>query len=180
MVCNSGGVDRAGDDAQVGGAVQHAAHDVAGQAFLQVDRDAGMARQEARQDVRHEFRHCRGIGENADVAGVAVGLFLEVVLQVVDLAHDDPRMLQQPLAGRGDFHAAAVAVQQAGIELVLQRLDPHADGGQRQVRPLGGLRQAGGFGDVDEQAEVGEIEVHGAYITAAGAGRTIQAPQTRP
>ena len=110
------------------------------------------ARQELRQDVRHEFRDRGGVGENADMAGVAVGLFLEIVFQVIDLAHDDPRMLQQPLARGGDFHAAAVAVQQAGVELVLQRLDPHADGGQRQVCPLGGLRQAGGFGDVDEQA----------------------------
>lgn len=111
-----------------------------------------MAGQELRQDVRHEFRDRRGVGEDADVAGVAVGLLLEVMFQVVHLAHDDPRMLQQLLARGRDFDAAAVAVQETGIELVLQRLDAHADGRQGQVGPLGSLGQAGGFGDVDEQA----------------------------
>ncbi|MNT78268.1 hypothetical protein D3C72_2174870 [compost metagenome] len=84
--------------------------------------------------------------------GVAIGLFLEVMLQVVYLPHDDAGVLQQLLAGGRDLHAAAVAVQQSGIELVLQRFDPHADGGQGQVRPFGRLGQAGGFRDVDEQA----------------------------
>ncbi len=101
------------------------------------------------------------------------------MLQVVHLAHDDPGVLQQLLAGGRDLHAAAVAVQQPGVQLVFKRLDPHADRRQRQVRPLGGLGQAGGFGDVDEQAEVGEVEVHGPYITAGGADSGAANPALR-
>ncbi|KAG1580979.1 hypothetical protein G6F46_015436 [Rhizopus delemar] len=86
------------------------------------------------------------------MTGVAVGLLLEVVLQVVHLPHDDAGVLQQLLAGGRDFHAAAVAVQLSGVQLVFQRFDPHADGGQGQVRPFGRLGQAGGFRDVDDQA----------------------------
>ena len=136
-------VHRAGHDAQVGGAVAHAAHDVARQPLLQVHGHARMPGQVAGQQVGHELGDRRGVGEDADMAGVAVGLFLEVVLQVVHLAQDHARMLQQALAGGRDLHAPAVAVQQAGIELVLQRLDAHADRGQRQVGALGRLRQAG-------------------------------------
>ncbi|MNN85986.1 hypothetical protein D3C81_2033360 [compost metagenome] len=52
-----------------------------------------MHRQELRQDVRHEFGDGRGVGEDADMPGVAVGLFLEVMLQVVYLPHDDAGVL---------------------------------------------------------------------------------------
>ncbi len=123
-----GRVHGPGHDAQVGGAVQHAAHDVAREPLLEVHGDAGVPGEELRQDVRHELGDRRGVGENPDVAGIAIGLFLKIVFQVVHLAHDDPGVLQQLLARRRDFDAAAVAVQQAGIQLVFQRLDPHADG----------------------------------------------------
>src|SRR5471032_3131163 len=85
----------------------------------------------------------------------------ELALEVIHLAHDQPRVVQQTFARRGDFHAPTVAVQQARVELAFQRLDPRTRGGGREERTLGALGQAGGFGDMDKQAQVGEIEVHG-------------------
>ena len=70
-------VHRAGHDAQVGGAVAHAAHDVARQPLLQVHGHARMPGQVAGQQVGHELGDRRGVGEDADMAGVAVGLFLK-------------------------------------------------------------------------------------------------------
>ena len=84
----------------------------------------------------------------------------ELAFEVIHLAHDQPRMVQQPLACRGDLHAPAVAVQQARVELAFQGFDPRTGGSRRQEGALGALGEAGGFGDMDEQAQVGEIEVH--------------------
>ncbi|MOA12303.1 hypothetical protein D3C78_1322850 [compost metagenome] len=120
------GGDRAGDDAEVGGAVQHATHDVAGQAFLQVDGHARAFGEEAGEDFREELGDRRGVGEDADMPGRIAGVLGELAFQVLHLAHDQPRVLQQPLAGGRQLDAAAVAVEQAAAELAFQCLDPRA------------------------------------------------------
>jgi hypothetical protein len=57
-------------------------------------------------------------------------VFGELTFQVVHLAHDQPCVLQQALAGRSQLDAATVAIQQATAELAFQRLDPCAGGGR--------------------------------------------------
>ncbi len=117
------GLHRARDDAHVGAAVQHATHDVAAQPFLQVHRDAGALGEKSGQHLREEFGYGRGIGEDADVTGRVGAVFGELAFQIVHLAHDQPRMLQQLVPGRRQLHPAAVAVEQAAVELGFQRLD---------------------------------------------------------
>ncbi|MDT4857662.1 hypothetical protein FQZ97_920950 [compost metagenome] len=75
-------------------------------------------------------------------------------------------MLQQAFAGGCQFDAAAVAVEQAAAELAFQRLDPRAGRRRREEGALRALGQAGRFGDMDEQAQVGEIEMHGVFRRA--------------
>ena len=60
---------RPGDDAHVGAAVEHAAHDVPGQALLQIHRNAGPLRQKSRQHFGQKLGDGGGVGEDADVAG---------------------------------------------------------------------------------------------------------------
>jgi len=90
-----------------------------------------------------EFGDRRGVGEDADMPGRIGAELGEFGFQVVHLAHDQARMGQQLVPGRGQFDATAVTVQQARVELRLQRLDPGAGGGRRQKRPACTLGQAG-------------------------------------
>ncbi len=87
------GRHRPGDDAEVGGAVQHAADNVAAEAFLQVDGDPGTSGEEAGEDFRKEFGDRGGIGEDADMPGGVAAVLGELALQVFHLAHDQPRVL---------------------------------------------------------------------------------------
>ena len=155
-------VHRACHDAQVGGAVAHAAHDVAREPLLQVHGHARVPGQVAGQQVGHELGDRRGVGEDADVAGVAVGLFLEVVLQVVHLAQDHARMLQQALAG-GVISTPRLSRYSRRVlswfSSALMRTLTAASDRWARLAPASGW----GFGDVDEQAEVGQIEVHAPY-----------------
>src|SRR5690606_14934909 len=65
------------------------------------------------------------------------------------------------LAGRGQLDTTAVAIKQAAAELVFQCLDPRTGGSRREKRLARALSQAGRLGDMDEQAQVGQIEMHG-------------------
>ncbi|MCY1420893.1 hypothetical protein D9M71_365300 [compost metagenome] len=155
------GGNRAGDDAEVGGTVQHAAHDVPAQPLLQVHRHPRAFGEEAGEDFREEFGDRRGVGEDADMPGGIAGVLGEFALQVVHLAHDQPRVLQQAFAGGRQFDAAAVTVEQAAAELAFQGLDSRAGGGRREEGLACALGEAGGLGDVDEQTQVRQIEMHG-------------------
>ena len=71
-------------------------------------------------------------------------------------------MIEQALAGRGEFDAAAAALEQRDAERRLQALDPRAGRGQRQMDALRAAGDAAGIGDGDEQLEIDQIEPHGA------------------
>jgi len=142
-------------------------------------------REETRQHLGEEFGHRRGVGEDTDVAGRIGAVFGELAFQVIHLAHDQPRVLQQLLPGGRQLHTTAVAIQQAAVELAFQRLDPRAGRRRREVRAAGALGQAGRFGDMDEQAQIGQIEMHGrasygglAFSLAERRCRKIQIPGT--
>ncbi|MOA16597.1 hypothetical protein D3C78_1368190 [compost metagenome] len=90
----------------------------------------------------------------------------ELALQIVHLAHDYPRVLEKHLTGRGQLYPPAVAVQQPAADALLQTLDPRAGRRRRDARLARSLGQAGRLGDVDEQAQIRQIEVHGSSLPA--------------
>ena len=85
--------------------------------------DAGALGEKTGQHLREEFGYGRGVGEDTDMSGRIGAVFGELAVQIVHLAHDQPRMLQQLVPGRRQLHPAAVAVEQAAVELGFQRLD---------------------------------------------------------
>ncbi|MNG15053.1 hypothetical protein D3C84_988530 [compost metagenome] len=89
----------------------------------------------------------------------------ELGLQVLHLVHDQAGVLEQFMPGRRQFHAAAVAVQQAGVELAFQRLDAGAGGGRREKGPASALGQARGLTDMNEKTQVSQVEMHGRIRT---------------
>ena len=113
------------------------------------------------QDTGQEFRGCRGVGKDPDMprcVGVVLG---ELAFHIVHLAHDHPRMVQEQFTGGGQFNPAAVAVQQAAGQVLFQALDPCTGGWRRDKRLARTLGEAGGFGDMNKQAQVDKIKMHG-------------------
>ena len=82
-------------------------------------------------------------------------------LHRLDLAQDQPRMVEQALAGRGRRHAAAVAREQRHAHRSFEPLDAFAGRRQRQMHARGAMGDAARFGDSDEQFQVDQIEMHG-------------------
>jgi hypothetical protein len=57
--------------------------------------------------------------------------------------------------------------------LAFERLDPCAGGGRGKEGAARALGQAGRLGDMDEQAQVGEIEMHGHSMAFGKSERAI-------
>jgi hypothetical protein len=140
--------------------IEHAAHDVARQALLQVDAHTRTFGEKTGQHLGQEFGDRRGVGENANVPRRIGAQMGEIGLEVVDLAHDQPRVHQQLLPGGGEFNTTAVAVQQACIELLFQRLDPLAHRRWRDVQMFGGGVEAAAFDHRCERGKLLAVEVH--------------------
>jgi len=76
------------------------------------------------------------------------------------IVHDEPCVIEQALAGGGEFDAAAAALEQADAERLLQSPDPCAGGGERQVALVGAARDAAAVGDRNEELQVDQVETH--------------------
>jgi hypothetical protein len=63
----------------------------------------------------------------------AAGIGGEIAAQRIDIVDDDPGMMQQAFARRGQLDAAAAAFQQHCAKCCFQALDPCAGGRQRQM-----------------------------------------------
>jgi hypothetical protein len=70
-------------------------------------------------------------------------------------------VVQQRQSGRRRAHAVAFAQQQGHAQLLLHAAHARAGRRQRQAGPLGAGGDAARFGDMQEKAQVGEIETHG-------------------
>ena len=69
-------------------------------------------------------------------------------------------MAREGLAGRGETHAARLALEQPASRLLFDGLDALADGRQGQVAPVGGTREVALLGHCNEQAQIGQAELH--------------------
>ncbi len=122
-----------GGKAEIGGAGRDRRRDIGAFAFLDIDIDVGMFAQEGRQRLRQMLRQARGIGEQMDAGPGAAGEGGEIAAHRLDIVHDDPGMIEQAFAGRGQLDAAAAALQQRDAERCFQALDPRAGRGQRKM-----------------------------------------------
>lgn len=112
-----------GGEAEIGGARGDRRCDVGALALLDVDRDVAMLAQEAGKRLRQMLRQARRVGEEMHARAHAAGKAGEIAAHGVDLVNDEPRMIQQALAGRGQFDAAPSALEQHDAERVLEPLD---------------------------------------------------------
>ena len=102
----------------------------------------------------------RGVGEQADGGLHAAGKGGEIAAHRLHIVEHDPRMIEQAFAGRGEFDAAAAALEQRDAERGFQALDPLAGGGQRQMDAERAVGDAARLGHRDEELEIDQIETH--------------------
>ena len=157
------GIDGAGDDADVGDAFGDQADDLVAQPLLQIDADMGMRGQERAQRLGQEFGQRIGVGQHPDLAGEPAGIGAEVLAQPLGLragwcgraaaACGRPGSASRP-GGR-----APAARAPSASSMLRMRVEAAASARLARSAPCG---DAAGLDHVAEQAEIGEIEAHGA------------------
>ncbi|MHC2599647.1 hypothetical protein ACVL92_000461 [Bradyrhizobium liaoningense] len=100
--------------------------------------------------------HSRNQAEHDLARGRPLGR-LDVVADLVDLPHDAGGAREQKPAGLGQHHAAAVAGEQIGAQLVFQELDLPAERRLRHAQRVGSLGEAAELRHATEGPELPEI-----------------------
>ena len=88
-------------------------------------------------------------------------MYAQFALQGLDLPQDQPRMVDDALAGRRQRNAAPVAREEGDAELLLHAADAFARRGEGEIGAAGTMGDAAGLGDVKEKPQVDQIETHG-------------------
>ena len=147
---------------EIGGAGGDGVRDLAAFALLDVDRDVRDARPRKAASAFGRYSDRPDVlARKRTVALHAAGEGGEIAAHRLDIVHDDPGMIEQAFAGRGQLDAAAAALEQRNAERRLQPLDPLAGRGQRQMHALRAVGDAAGLRDRDEELKIDQIETHG-------------------
>ena len=150
-----------GRKAEIGGAAGNRRGNIGAFALLDVDADVGILPQKRGKRFRQMLGQSRGGGEQLHAGPHAAGIGGETAAQRIDIVHDDPGMMEQAFARRGQPDAAAAAFQQHCAECCFQALDPRAGGCQREMGAERAARDAALVGHGNKQLEVDQIEPNG-------------------
>ncbi len=113
------GIHGIGDDPEVSDALAEGVDDTQARQLLQVDIHRRMLTQKVGEAFRQILAECGGIAQQADLAYLAfhaVGVVGQVFAQAFALQQDQPRMLGQRLAGRGEADATSAAQEERRAE----------------------------------------------------------------
>ena len=156
-----GGIDDVGHDAEIGPAARDGAHDVRARAVLDLDVDIGMGRQESADQRRQEFQGGGRVRQHAHLAAQALGELAKFSAHLVELPGDQPCVMEEGEAGRSRADAAPLALEQRHAQFALHVAHALAGGGQGKAAAGRAVGDARGLGDVQHQAQVDQVEVHG-------------------
>ena len=162
-----GGLDHAGDDADIGGAVGDRGDDLVAEPLFQIDVDLRMGGEKRAQRLGQEFGQRIGVGQQPHLAAEPLGVLVEIAAHALGLLQQDAGVLDQGAPGLGRLHPQPLAVQQGGAERHLHVADAGAGGGDRQMHAHGAMGDAAGLDDDEEQPQIGEIEAHRPIIAFA-------------
>jgi hypothetical protein len=148
-----------------------------------LEHDAHVVAQvlEARDVAGEELRHRRGVAVHAQHGLPPARVVAHLGAHVVHAGDHLAGQQQQPLAGRGQVQPARMALEQLGLELVLQQRQPAARHGHGDQAGLCGTREIAQLGGPHEQRERVEIGQHRAIVRqpAGPACRAGNAPLPR-
>jgi hypothetical protein len=123
-------------------------------------RDVRVDPVEGAEQRRHVDELDRGERADADRAAQAAAHVVDGVAGVADGVERGPRPRQQRLTGVGQLDPLGGALEQAGAQLPLHRLDHGGDAGLDDVQTGRGAGEAALLGDGDEVFEVAQFQ-HG-------------------
>ncbi|AMW86004.1 hypothetical protein AK972_5204 [Pseudomonas yamanorum] len=155
------GVHRIGNDPQVCRALAQGVGDAQARQFLQVDVEVGVLVQKVRQQFRQVFAQGGGVAQQAHLAFDAVGVFREVLPQVLGLLQQQAGMTGQGFARRCRGDATAATLQELDTQRGLHRSNPRTGRCQGQMAAAGAGGDVAGVEDVQVQAQVDQVKVHG-------------------
>ncbi|MGY4450612.1 hypothetical protein ACVWZR_005272 [Bradyrhizobium sp. i1.3.1] len=145
------------EDGQIHLAAMQPFDEMAAVALDDAQRDAGKFFDAAARKARRQHAaHGRNQAEH-DLAGRRPLGRLDVVADLVDLPHDAGGACQQETAGFRQHHAAAVAGEQFGAQLMFQQLDLPAQRRLRHAQRVGRLGEAAELRHATEGPELPEI-----------------------
>ena len=122
-----------GGKTEIGRAVRYGGRDIRALTLLDIDVDIGMLAQERSQRARQMLRQPRGVGKQKHAGAHAGRIAREIAAHGFHVVDDEPGVIEQGFAGRGQLDAAAAALEQRHAKGLLEPLDPRARGGERQM-----------------------------------------------
>jgi hypothetical protein len=155
-------IDRARHDTQIPDTLGDQADDLVAEAFLQVDADLRVARQEGAQRLGQELGQRIGVGQNANLAREPARIATQVLAQALGLGQHGAGVLEQGAPGRGRHHALPIAQQERSAKGFFHIADSGAGCRQRQMGPLRPVGDAPCLDHMAEKTQVRQIELHDA------------------
>lgn len=154
------GIDCSGDNPDIRDALSDQSDNLVAEALLKVDRRSRIGGQKSPEWFREKFRQGIGVAEEADMAARAICIARKIVLHPLCSRQEILRMCKQGMTCRRQRHALAAALHQLCTKRRLDVAQACAGGGQRRVSAQRAGRDAAGFCDVPEQAQVIKIRAN--------------------
>src|SRR5690606_7467883 len=171
------GPDVAGEYADIDRPFRNGAGNVRAEALLQVDVDMRVRGEEGGERGRQYLGYGRRVGEDAHLALQAAREDLQVAVEPFEIPEHPARVDKQRLAGRRERDTLAETVQERRAQRILQVLDAHRCGADREMHALRPSRQVLRLGNADEEPQVHEVIAKaGHQLSLAVRFRTLNAP----
>lgn len=167
-----------GDQAGIGQrtAADHAVSAVADQidnaiADAEIDLDLRVAFQKAGQRRQQQLAGGAAAGIDAQHALRRILRLGQTALHLLQIRQPFHRILVIAFAFAGDRHAAGGALEQFGLQVILQILDQLGDRRFRHAQRIGGAGKAAGFHDAVKDPDSEQMMVHRFSTPCPGGGR---------
>lgn len=128
--------------------------------FAQIDVHVRVRAQEGREGLGQMHGGCGRVGQQAHVPLQPARVLAQLAAHPLHLAGHQPRVVQQCPACWRRLHPTSAALQEGDARLRLHPLHPRAGGRQGETGASSARRDAPRLGHVEEQAQIGQVEVH--------------------
>lgn len=153
-------LERVGNNAYLRSTVKDRLDGLGTLPLLQIDVHAGVMPKKSAKRTGQEFRDGRGIRPYPNTRSASLRVLPQFTLHPFDLAEYQTRAVRQCVPCRCGFDATTASLQQRQPERLLHAAQTGTGGRQGHVGLSRAVRDAAGFEDEQEKAQVYQIEAH--------------------